>query len=152
MLRFASSTWLARFSGVTEDVVRKWQRRGVAVKSVSKKAILPAHAIVETATVLRLVMASGVRPVALNVIRRLKLEHLVAQKPEDTPDGAQRKLQLSTTWLRFLMKNAVMTFRKGTTDMQSASFTAAEIEKVRLVPQSEAGSTCTISLTEPLDN
>ena len=33
---------------------------------------------------------------------------------------------------------AGMTFRKGTTDMQTASFTAAEIEKVRLVPQSES--------------
>ena len=61
-----------------------------------------------------------------------------AQKPEDTPDGAQRKLQLSTTWFRSLMKNAGMTFRKGTTDMQTAFFTAAEIEKVRLVPQSES--------------
>ena len=86
VLRFASSTWPAIFSGVTEDVVRKWQRRGVAVKSGSKKAIVPAHAIVEIAMVLRSVTASGVplsanfaRPVALKVIRRLKLEHLVAR-------------------------------------------------------------------------
>ena len=89
----------------------KWQRRGVAVKSGSKKAILLAHAIVDIAMLLRSVTASGVplsanlaRPVALKVIRRLKLKHLVAQKPEDTPVGAQRKLQLSTTWLRSPMK------------------------------------------------
>ena len=36
------------------------------------------------------------------------------------------------------MKNVGMTFRKGTTDMQTASFTAEEIEKGRLVPQSES--------------
>ena len=145
VLRFASSTWPAISSGVTEDVVGKWQRRCVAVKSGSKKAILLAHAIVEIASVLRSVTASGVplsanlaRLVALKVIRRLKLEHLVAQKPQDTLDGTQRKLQLSTTWLRSLVKNAGMTFRKGTTDMQTASFTAAEIEEVRLVPQLES--------------
>ena len=72
----------------------------MTVKLGSKGAILPAHAIVEIATVCS-VTASGVplsanfaRPVALKVIRRLKLEHLVAQEPEDTLDGAQLKLQL----------------------------------------------------------
>ena len=54
VLRFASSTTI--FSGVTKKVVRKWQRRGVAVKSGSKKAVLPALAIVEIATVLRSVI------------------------------------------------------------------------------------------------
>ena len=134
VLRFASSTWPATVSGVTEDVVRKWQRRGVAVKSGSKKAILPAHAIVEIATVLRSAIglplsANLARPVALKVIRRLKLEHLVAQKPEDTPDGDMVEVP-DEKWGR--------TFRKGTTDMQTASFPATEFEKVRLAPQSES--------------
>ena len=124
------------------DMACHFQRRH---RGRGQEVAAAAHAIVEIATVLRSVTASGVplsanlaRPVVLKVIRRLKLKHLVAQKSEDTPDGAQRKLQLSTTWLRSLMKNAGMTFRKGTTDMQTASFTAAEFEKVRLIPQSES--------------
>ena len=143
VLRFASSTWPAIFSGVTEDVVRKWQRRGVAVKSGEQEGhpSAPRHRGDRHGVALSHGERCSAECQSCTSCRAEGDSPPEAQTPgcpKARGHGAQCKFQLSTTWLRSLMRNAGMTFRKGTTDVQTASFTAAEIEKVRLVPQSES--------------